>query len=284
MVMSVKRIVLAVVVVSLPCLAQGADKAVGPEVILEPQTPGRGEIMLVTVKNAVKGVEGKFNGKKIYFNPSHDSFKAMVGINLYAKPGKYNLALSVDGKKLRKTVVVKKKHYPLQRLTLPKDMVTLSRENAARVRRDARKFKALWPGETKRVWAGTFMNPLEGEVRSRFGLRRIINDIPKSSHTGVDVSGDMGAEVRAPNDGVAVLVDDMYYSGISLVLDHGQGIYTMFFHLSKITAKSGQNVKKGEVVGLVGSTGRSTGPHLHWGVRMQGARVDPVELLKLDLE
>jgi murein DD-endopeptidase MepM/ murein hydrolase activator NlpD len=110
-----------------------------------------------------------------------------------------------------------------------------------------------------------------------------MNKIPKNPHTGVDVAAEEGDPVRAPNNGVAALVDDLYYSGNSVVLDHGQGIYTMFFHLSKVLVKPGQQVKKGDVIALVGSTGRSTGAHLHWGVRMQGARVDPMELIKLDL-
>lgn len=284
MVGRMKKLLMIAMVLALPGFASGENAAGQIEVELEPKTPGQGEIVLVTVKNARGPVEGTFQGREVYFNPSRESVKAMVGINLYAKPGKYQLTLSADGKTLKRTIAVKKKHYPVQRLTLPKDMVILTPENAARVRRDSKKFKAVWPEETGRLWKGNFVNPLSGEVRSQFGLKRIINKIPKSSHSGVDVSGDMGAPVRAPNDGVAVLIDDMFYSGISLVLDHGQGIYTMFFHLSKITVKPGQNVKKGDVIGLVGSTGRSTGPHLHWGVRMQGTRVDPLLLLKLDLE
>jgi murein DD-endopeptidase MepM/ murein hydrolase activator NlpD len=100
----------------------------------------------------------------------------------------------------------------------------------------------------------------------------------------VDVTADEGEPVRAPNDGVVVLVDSQFYSGNSVVLDHGQGIYSMFFHLSKINVRHGQAVMKGDVIAEVGSTGRSTGAHLHWGVRVQGARVDPLRLIKLKLE
>ena len=110
------------------------------------------------------------------------------------------------------------------------------------------------------------------------------NGIPKNPHTGVDISADEGREVHAPNDGTVVLAEGLFYSGNSIVLDHGQGIYTMFFHLSTMLAAAGQKVRKGEVIGLVGSTGRSTGAHLHWGVRVQGGRVDPMELIALRLE
>jgi murein DD-endopeptidase MepM/ murein hydrolase activator NlpD len=100
----------------------------------------------------------------------------------------------------------------------------------------------------------------------------------------VDITAEEGEPVKAPNDGVVILVDDQFYSGNSVVLDHGQGIYTMFFHLSTIKVKYGQAVRKGDVIALVGSTGRSTGAHLHWGVRVQGAKVDPLALIKLRLE
>jgi murein DD-endopeptidase MepM/ murein hydrolase activator NlpD len=190
----------------------------------------------------------------------------------------------VDGTILSRSLTVIKKDYPTQRLTLPKDMVELTPENEARVEREAALLRTIWPQETPRQWSGNFTNPREGEIGSRFGLRRIINKIPKNSHSGVDVSAEEGDPVKAPNAGIAALVDEQFYSGKSVIIDHGQGIYTMFFHLSKTLVTQGQPVKKGDIVGLVGSTGRSSGPHLHWGVRMQGARVDPLKLLELKLE
>jgi murein DD-endopeptidase MepM/ murein hydrolase activator NlpD len=240
--------------------------------------------MVVTVKNVAGAVEGTFNGRKVYFNPSRDSLKAIIGIDLSTSPGKYEMEISAGGGSLRRSVQVVKKKYGLQRLTLPKDMVELTPENEARVEREQRKMAAIWPNESELVWAGNFSNPLEGEIVTQFGVKRIINKIPKNPHSGVDVSGEEGDPVHAPNNGFVVLIDDQFYSGNSVVLDHGQGIYTMFFHLSKILVSAGQKVKKGEVIALVGSTGRSTGAHLHWGARVQGAKVDPLELIKLKLE
>jgi murein DD-endopeptidase MepM/ murein hydrolase activator NlpD len=163
-------------------------------------------------------------------------------------------------------------------------MVQLSPENEARAEREQQKVAAIWPNETDRLWNGSFMNPREGEISTKFGLRRVINGISKNPHSGVDVAADEGQEVYAPNSAVVTMVDDHFYSGNSVILDHGQGIYTMFFHLSKVMVKEGQQVKKGDVIALVGSTGRSTGAHLHWGVRVQGSRVDPLELIKLKLD
>jgi len=207
----------------------------------------------------------------------------VVGIDLFTEPGSYPLDITSMGSTEHRTVVVQKKEYPAQHLTLPKGMVELSPENEARVERELKLTNAIWPNETGRVWDGGFLNPREGQIVTLFGVRRFMNKIPKNPHTGVDVEAEEGDPVLAPNSGVVALVDDLYYSGNSVVLDHGQGLFTMFFHLSKVLVKQGQQVKKGDVIALVGSTGRSTGAHLHWGVRMQGARVDPLELIKLEL-
>jgi murein DD-endopeptidase MepM/ murein hydrolase activator NlpD len=281
--MIILKNILFIIALCLPLLAH-AETTRQPEIILEPNTPGPGDIMTVTVKGADAPVEGKFGDKKIYFNPSKDSFKAVLGIDLFTEPGTYNLDISINGTILSRAVTVIKKAYPVQKLTLPKEMVELSPENEARVEREQLKMAAIWPNETGRVWDGDFINPREGEIVTKFGVRRVINKIPKSPHSGVDVEAEEGEEVHAPNNGVAVLIDEQFYSGKSLILDHGQGIYTMFFHLSKILVTPGQQVKRGDVIALVGSTGRSTGAHLHWGVRMQGARVDPLELIRLRLE
>ncbi len=261
-----------------------AQTAVQPEIVLEPASPGPGDILVVTIKNATGPAEGTFNNRSIYFNPSKDSVKAIVAVDYFTEPGKYELVVSLNGAVLRQTVQVVKKEYEVQRLTLPKDMVELSPENERRVEREQKRMAAIWPHENGRSWTGDFINPLEGEIITPFGVRRFINNTPKSPHTGIDVAGEQGDKIVAPNSGVVALVDRQFFAGNALVLDHGQGIYTMFFHLSKVLVKKGQKVKKGDVVALVGATGRATGPHLHWGVRIQGARVDPLELVHLKLE
>jgi len=256
-----------------------------PKVALSLKRIGPGDIVLITVKNVVGPVEGTFNNRKLYFNSAHRSYKALLGVDLLLEPGTYPLEIKSRNKKIQKDITIVKKKYPVQRLTLPEGMVVLSPENEARVAQDQKKTSAIWPIDSQRIWSGSFVDPLPGKkIGTPFGVRRIINNIPKNSHSGMDVTAEAGDPVKAPNDGVVVLVDDQFYSGNSIVLDHGQGIYTMFFHLSKINVRYGQAVMKGDVIGLVGSTGRSTGAHLHWGVRMQGARVDPLALIKLKLE
>jgi murein DD-endopeptidase MepM/ murein hydrolase activator NlpD len=240
--------------------------------------------MVVTIKNVTGPVEGTFNNRNIYFNPSKDSVKAIVAVDYFTVPGKYELVVSLNSAVLKQAVEVVKKEYEIQRLTLPKDMVELSPENERRVEREQKRMATIWPHENGRSWTGDFINPLEGEIITTFGVRRFINNTPKSPHTGIDVAGEQGDKILAPNSGIVALVDRQFFAGNALVLDHGQGIYTMFFHLSKVLVKKGQKVSKGDVIALVGATGRATGPHLHWGVRIQGARVDPLELVHLKLE
>jgi murein DD-endopeptidase MepM/ murein hydrolase activator NlpD len=279
-----KIFLLILCLMGLPLFAQGAAGRT-PEIVLSPKKAGPGDILLITVKNEDGPVEGIFNGRKIFFNPSKNSYKAVVGIDLNAEPGRYTLELTINGRTTSRGVTVVRKKYPLQRLKLPEDKVTLSPENEARVEREQKEMAAIWPVESVRDWSGNFSDPLPGkEITTSFGMRRIINNIPKNPHTGVDLSAEEGEPVRAPNDGVAVLVEEQFFSGNSVVLDHGQGIHTMFFHLSKVNVHRGQAVRKGDVIGFVGSTGRVTGACLHWGVRVQGARVDPLELIHLNLE
>lgn len=282
-----RNIVLIGIVFCLPLFAY-AETSKQPKISIEPKKNGPGDIAIIRVENAEAPVEGNFSNKVLYFNAvpaSPKTFEAILGLDLNIEPGKYDLDILAGKSRLHQSVKISKKLYPLQRLTLPKGMVELSPENEARAERDQKKTAAIWPVDSPRFWTGNFIDPLPGKkINGKFGLRRIINNIPKASHSGVDVTADEGTPVLAPNDGVVVLSEDQFFSGNSIILDHGQGIYTMFFHLSRANVRYGQAVRKGEVIGLVGQTGRASGPHLHWGARIQGARVDPVELINLKLE
>jgi murein DD-endopeptidase MepM/ murein hydrolase activator NlpD len=279
---AVINIIAALALLSSPAAAKEARS---PAVAVSPKKIVPGGIMVVTLRGAQGPVEGTFNGRQLHFNAARGMFTAAVGIDLNTEPGSYPLSVTAAGAKIARTVRIAKKDYPVQRLTLPEDKVILSPENEARVEREQKVLAAVWPVDSARLWSGRFIDPLPGkEITTTFGVRRIINRIPKSSHSGIDLAADVGEPVRAPNDGVAVLAEDQFFSGNSVVLDHGQGIYTMFFHLSEVTVRPGQAVMKGDVIGRTGATGRVTGPCLHWGVRMQGAKVDPLALIRLKLD
>jgi murein DD-endopeptidase MepM/ murein hydrolase activator NlpD len=136
---------------------------------------------------------------------------------------------------------------------------------------------------TDRVWDGEFIQPLDNEVSTVFGVKRIMNKKKTSLHRGVDFRGKSGEPVRAFNRGRVVLADELFYGGNTVILDHGQGIYSIYMHLSKFNVKVNDILEKGTVVGRVGSSGRATGPHLHFGVKIRSINTNPLSFLELGL-
>jgi murein DD-endopeptidase MepM/ murein hydrolase activator NlpD len=129
------------------------------------------------------------------------------------------------------------------------------------------------------TWEAPFVAPAEGRVSSNFGVRSIFNGQPRSPHGGIDYSGAVGAPVAAPAGGLVALAEDLFFTGNTVVIDHGLGLYSLLAHLSEFAVRAGDRVERDQIVGRVGATGRVTAPHLHWTVRLNGARVDPLSLL-----
>jgi murein DD-endopeptidase MepM/ murein hydrolase activator NlpD len=171
--------------------------------------------------------------------------------------------------------------YPEERLTLPDDThVNLSAENQERANREAARVGALWSLATASRISLPLAPPLDPLPEGgRFGQRRIFNGEPRSPHSGIDYPATTGTPVLAAGDGMVVMAEELFFSGNSVFLDHGDGLITMYFHLSRILVAVGDPVESGQRLGLVGQSGRVTGPHLHFGVRWLGARVDPRLLL-----
>ena len=254
----------------------------------------QGEVLLVTVedKNGISSISGTMFNKPVNFykNPTGKKYAALVGIDMDTKPDSYKLALNIadiNGKKSMKEYRfrIKSADFGTQKLTLPPSKVTLDDETLKKVETEKEKIGKVWEIFTEgRLWDGNFIQPVAGEMSDNFGLRRIINGEQKSPHTGVDVDATEGAPVQASNSGRAIFTDDQFFSGQTLIIDHGLGLFTMYFHLSEIFVTYGANVKKGEVIAKVGKTGRATGPHLHWGVRLNGARINPLSLINLPVK
>lgn len=171
--------------------------------------------------------------------------------------------------------------YRVQRLRIrDRSKVDLSVEDLERVRRESRRVAGLWDRSTPRRFSLPLTPPLSRMPDSgRFGARRVINGEPRNPHTGADYRADAGTPVKAAADGTVVLAEEHFFAGNSVYLDHGDGLITMYFHLQELLVVTGQDVTAGQTIGRVGSTGRSTGPHLHFGARWRGARVDPELLL-----
>ena len=256
-----------------------------------PKQVHQGDICVLNVlfKENSMPLTAEFQKKELLFYRVNDTglFRALIGVDMEVKPGDKPLTITAKdgaGNAYKKIYWLKilKKDFGTQKLSLPRRMVELDKETLSRVRKESKRVKTIWPKDTKkRLWQQKFIMPLKGEVISPFGVRRILNDLPRSPHSGVDLRAKMGEKVQCSNTGIVVHVDEMYFSGKSVIVDHGQGLYTMYFHLSRIAVKKGQHVERGEILGLAGSSGRATGPHLHWGVRLRGARVNPLSLVQL---
>lgn len=202
-------------------------------------------------------------------------------IDLLAPEGNLTLIRWRQGTTEERSVEVGAYPYEVQYITLKDDsQVNLSKENLARVRTENGKIAALWSLQSARRFdlpLGTPLDPLpEG---GRFGARRFFNNEPRSPHTGTDFTADAGTPIFAVAAGKVVLTGDFFFPGKSVFVDHGDGLISMYFHMSGIAVENEDEVARGEILGLVGESGRATGPHLHFGVRWHGARVDPTLLM-----
>ncbi len=212
-----------------------------------------------------------------------DGFVGIGAVDVTTKPGAYFLTVEVGKKKRKVKLTVERTVFKTQKLTLPKDKVSLSGKDTERVKQENRKLKELFSKVSDRIWNGAFIMPLPNEISTDFGTQRIMNGKWKVVHKGLDIRGQEGEEIKAANDGRVVLAEELFYGGNTVVLDHGQGVYTVYMHLSQFNIEIDDSVSKGDGIGLVGMTGRSTGPHLHFGVKVMNLNANPVSFMKLPL-
>jgi murein DD-endopeptidase MepM/ murein hydrolase activator NlpD len=222
--------------------------------------------------------EAEYGGHRVMVRRDGDGWSAVVGIPLDTEPGPQAVIVRhPDGHTVRQGFEVAAKRYPTQRLTITDTRkVEPTPEDLERIRREQEAIRtalATWshPGP-----AGLGLErPVTGRLSSPFGLRRFFNDQPRRPHSGLDVAAARGAPVLAAADGTVVATGEFFFNGKTVFLDHGQGLVTMYCHLDRIDIAEGQHVRAGERVGAVGNTGRATGPHLHFGVSLNQAFVDP---------
>ncbi|MBE9504051.1 MAG: M23 family metallopeptidase [Proteobacteria bacterium] len=252
----------------------------------------QGDVILVKAKSPapLTRLSGEFDGKRVYFE-SEDGrdFSALIGMDLNQKVQEYDLYIFGRGDgELNQSVLsfnVHSRNYKVERLTLPDKMVTYDDVTLKRIKRESHSLQEIRKNVSrKRWWNGDFLMPVKGKLTPNFGARRILNGIKKNPHSGVDVKAYSGTRIRSSNGGKVVLVDNHYFGGKVVVIDHGQGLSTIYMHLSRILVNHGEEVAKGDILGLVGATGRATGPHLHWAAYLNGAKVDPSALLALSID
>ncbi len=229
-----------------------------------------------------------WNEKHIPFARVADQWETIVGVDVDTKAGDYEGQVDVtyaNGKVEKRPVTfhVEAVKFPTTELTVDDQYVELSKANQQRAAREAKELDKIYSTMTPEIlWAKPFHSPIPGQNKgSNFGHRRIFNGQPRAPHAGADLKASTGTPIHATNGGRVVLAKNLFFTGNTVVLNHGLGIYTIYAHLSKIDVKVGDSVAENQLLGLAGATGRVTGPHLHWAARIQGARVDPFSLLSI---
>ncbi len=223
----------------------------------------------------------RFRGKRVLVHRDGMRWVAVVGIPLAARPGTAVLEVDSGSGVRRVEFAVRPRRYAVQRLTIKdRRKVEPTAEDLKRIRREQKRIRAaLAHWREARPESLVFDRPVNGPLSSPFGLRRFFNGKPRRPHSGLDIAAPAGTPVRAPAAGVVTETGDYFFNGRTVFLDHGQGLVSMFCHLSRIRVRPGDVLARGQVLGEVGATGRVTGPHLHWTVSLNDARVDPALFL-----
>jgi len=227
----------------------------------------------------------RFRDDVFYLYPDSAGAVVLLPISLDVPEGDYPLVAALVDLQGRTTATelmlrVDYKKRPEEELTLPERMVTPVAQDVARINREGSLLNEKFDLRSPRFWT-TFQRPVDDPVNSVFGKRRVMNGKPKSPHSGTDFRSPAGTLIHSISSGRVVLVADLFYTGQTVVVDHGEGLLSIYAHLSKVLVEEGHELLVGDTLGEVGSTGRSTGAHLHLTVRLLGERVDPLALLDI---
>jgi len=295
-----RRVIIGTAVLAMVLLVAAGARADEPFSLPEPislsvtpASPQIGDTVLIKASTGayVHTVGVSFLGHKFHLHREGRGprFTGLAPVGLSVRPGPKRLRVASwagDGSRRTMEVILR-----VQGRSFERSELEVSRSFTApgpgahqRIARDRKRLAAVWrQGSEAPLYDERFLRPLSTEITGAFGARRVFNGKQKSRHRGVDLDGEVGDPVAASNRGRVVLADELFYSGGTVILDHGMRLYTMYFHLSRIDVKPGETVEAGETLGAVGATGRVTGPHLHFGAKLRGRYVDPLALQKLPL-
>lgn len=255
---------------------------------LSPSAIVNGGVALLRWQGELPSVAvARFNGRSFYLSPAPDGAVALVGADVQLEPGDYPLEAAVVDRQGESTfyhlkLKVSDARRASEELSLPSAMVSPRKpEVIERIRRERALLDELFFSRSERRLWESFRRPVDDPLGSPFGLRRILNGKPRSPHSGVDFRSPAGTPVHASAAGRVVFAGNLFFTGNTVILDHGNGLFTYYAHLRSISVEQAGKVEAGAVVGEVGSTGRATGPHLHWGGKLRGDRIDPLALMAL---
>lgn len=247
--------------------------------------PGELVVFTIVTSPAVKRVRVRaFDRDVLPFAVRPSQWRALVGIDLDTAPGPYVVTVDADGEGGHAIyrLVVQPRKFPTRHLTVDPDFVTPPPSARDRIDREQALLESVWRSPApERLWTAPFRRPVPQPANSAFGTRSVFNGVSRTPHGGADFMSPSGTPVHAPNAGRIVVARDLYFSGNTVVIDHGLGLFSTLAHLSAFEVREGDRVEADQIIGRVGATGRVTGPHLHWAIRAGRARVDPLSVLSL---
>lgn len=277
--------------------AHASDCGSGVELKFSAPESAQGSLLLAEVRSAepVGAVTGKWSDREVPFwkadaGPQTPAtvWRALIGVDLEKPAGKYPFTVAVqasgkDAVHCSATIEVSEGHFATENLTVKKQFVEPDPQQLARAEAEAKRLREIYDRVTpEKLWNGDFRMPLDGEFKgSNFGKRRVLNGHPGSPHGGTDFPAPLGTPVYAAQSGHVVLAENLFFAGNAVIVDHGLGIYTFYCHFSEMDVKAGDTVQAGALLGKVGATGRVTGPHLHWGLSVERARVNALDIVRL---
>jgi murein DD-endopeptidase MepM/ murein hydrolase activator NlpD len=249
--------------------------------------PGELVVLSIVLPEASDQVRVRAFDRDVLAYPAGDrAWRALVGIDLDVKPGTYRVTVDAGAGAAHAHAAydlhIQPRVFRTRRLTVNEAFVTPPPSEQGRIDREATLLADVWKAPAaERLWTDPFVRPVPQEANSAFGTRSIFNGKPRTAHGGADFLSPGGTPIHAPNAGRIAVARNLYFSGNTVIIDHGLGLFSMLAHMSAIDVHEGGRVTAGQILGRVGATGRVTGPHLHWAVRASGARVDPLSLLAL---
>jgi len=249
----------------------------------------QGEVVVVTATTSkpVAAMRARaFDRELPTFQLDATRWRALLGIDIDTKPGSYEVSFEATsaGQTITSTteLTITAGEFGRRVLKVDNAFVNPPPPVVARIMREAAEVEQLWmQSEPHRLWDTGFVRPVPGRANGAFGSRSVFNGQPRQPHGGADFLSPAGTPIQAPNSGRVVLARELYFTGNTVVIDHGLGVFSLLAHLSVMDVHQGELVAQGQTIGRVGATGRVTGPHLHWAVRMNGARVDPLAMLAI---
>lgn len=261
-----------------------------PEVHASSHAVANGGILLLeidtgTLHLSARGMHIDFNNRsyQVYRHPTGGDgvYFALIGIPYRIQAGPKKMTLNYSDEAGRKSRQIQFQvvggKYKTDILKVDARRVNPNKEDLQRARREAQEIQHIYAsGTDERLWDGSFQLPVENDISSLFGNRRVFNGQLKSYHNGLDFRSPQGTPVYATNSGIVRLAKNLFYSGNAVIIDHGTGIFTIYAHLNKIETTAGHRIEKAQLLGLTGATGRVSGPHLHWGVKINGVAVNPL--------